>query len=206
MEQLCEMGDAVLADPQGQKRLPISVRLSEAFNNALDMETACLWPKSRWPEAMGNGITSQPVVSQNQNVQPLSMDDGLKLIDAWMAKRNKRKYESVERDVARPQVKFPRHERGNEYLGSGNTSLSGWQGQTPLATGVWNNGAYNIAPQHEITPGRRMSQELACKAAVAEPGNQTPGVAVNGVALRLPLLELPSDNHDATASLQEDFK
>jgi hypothetical protein len=30
------MGDAVLADPQGQKQLPVDcVRLNEVFNNAL---------------------------------------------------------------------------------------------------------------------------------------------------------------------------
>jgi hypothetical protein len=153
------------------------------------------------------------------------MDDGSKLIDAWMAERqvrafndalginsgttysrpdrNKRKYEEVERDVAPRQVKCPRHEQRNEDLGSGNPFLADWQGQTHLATDVWHNGAHNIAPRHEITPGRCISQgeqELACRAAVAEPGSQTPGVAVNGVALRHPHLKLPLDNHGATAS------
>jgi hypothetical protein len=161
------MGDAVLADPQGQKRLPID------------------------------------------SVRPMSMDDGLKLIDAWMAERNKRKYEEVEWDVPPRQVKFPRPEKRNEDLVSENAFLADGQGQTTLATDFWHNGAHNIAPHHEITPGRSVSQpeqELACRAAVAEPGSQTPGVAVNGVALRLPHIKLPLDNQSATASGQSPQK
>jgi len=170
----------------------------------------------------GSLSTPQPVEFPRQNVPPMSMDDGLKLAEAWMAEqqvrefnnalvidssttssspeRNKRKYEEVECGVAPCQVKFPRHEQRNENMGSGNGFLANWWGQTPLATGVWHNGAHSIAPNHEDTPGRCISQELACRVAVAEPGSQTPGVAVNSVALRLPHLELPSDNHGATAS------
>jgi hypothetical protein len=50
------MGDAVLADPQGQKRLPIDgVRLNKAFSNALDTDATSSWPEPRWPEE-GNGV------------------------------------------------------------------------------------------------------------------------------------------------------
>jgi hypothetical protein len=108
IEQLCGMGDAVLADPRGQTRLPVAgVRLSEAFNNALDLETTSPWPEPRRLEEMERGVAPRP----------------------------------------------------------------GW------------------------TP-----QEQARRTAVAGPGSQTPGVAVNGVALRRPQLKLPLDNHCATAS------
>ena len=94
------MGDAVLADCQGQKQLPVDgVRLNEAFNNALDVDTTSLWPEPRWPEEI------ESVVG---------------LVDTRMAKRNKRKYEEVEPDVTPRQVKFPRHELWNEDFGAGN--------------------------------------------------------------------------------------
>lgn len=39
IEQLCGMGDVVLADPQGQTRLPVAgVQFYRAFNNALDTD------------------------------------------------------------------------------------------------------------------------------------------------------------------------
>jgi hypothetical protein len=216
------MGDVVLADPQGQNPLPIdSVRLDEAFYNALDTETT-IWPEPRWPEEIESRVTLRPVRLPRQDIPSMSMDNGVNLIDAWMAEhrvrefndalvidssttssspeRNKRKHEEVECDVAPRQVKFPRHEQRNENLGSGNGFLANWSSQTPLATGVWHNGAHNIAPNHENTPGRCISQELACRAAVTEPGSQTPGVTVNSVALRHPHIKLPSDNHGATAS------
>jgi hypothetical protein len=170
------MGDAVLADPQGHEQLPVdSVRLNEAFNNALDMDATSLWPETRWPGELES------------------------VVDARMTEQNKRKYEEVEWDVAPRQVKFPRHEQSN---GTGNAFLADRQGQTPLATGVWHNAAHNIASHHEMTPGRCIAQdeELACRAAVAELGSQTPGVAVNGVTLRNPQIKLPSDNHGAAAS------
>ena len=221
------MGDAVLADPQGQNWLPLNgVRLNEAFNTALEIETAPLWPEPRWPEGVESAVAPRPVeYYSRQNVLPMSMDDVLKLADARIARRqvgefndapsfnssmtsewperHKRRYEEVESGVAPRRVKFRRHEQRNEGSGSGNAFLAGWQGQTPLAMDVWHNGAHNITPHHEIPPGQCISQdeqELARRAAVAEPGSQTPGVAVDGVALRHPHLKLPSDNHGATAS------
>ena len=208
MEQLCEMSNTVLlADPQGQKQLPFdSVRLNEVFDKALDMETDSLWLESRWPEEIASDVASQPVQPPTRDSPPMSMDDVLKSVDAWMAERqvpesndapgtteswpqrSKRRNEDVEWDVAPHRVKFPRR---NEDLGSGNPFLANWQGQTPLATGIWHNGAHNIAPHHE---------ELVYRAAVAEPGTQTPGVAVNGVALRHPHLKFPTDNQGAAAS------
>ena len=53
------MGNAVLVDPQGQTRLPVTgVRLSEAFNNALDMETSSRWrePQQRYQEIYGDVV------------------------------------------------------------------------------------------------------------------------------------------------------
>jgi hypothetical protein len=44
------------------------------------------------------------------------------------------------------------------------------------------------------------TQRLARRAAVAEPGGQTPGITVNSEALRHPHLELPSNNQGASAS------
>ena len=202
------MMDAVPSDLQDQKRLPIAgVRLNQAFNIALDMETL----------ENASDVDPRPVEFPGQNHLPsMSMDDVLRLVDARIAEQqdrafsntlgmnssttsswpqqNKRRHEEVRRDSALYQVKFPRHEQSYEDLGSGNTHL---QGQTPLD-------ALDIAPHHEITPGRCVSQdnrELAWKGAVAEPGrSQTPGVTVNGVALRLPLIKHPSYDQSAMAS------
>jgi hypothetical protein len=49
-------------------------------------------------------------------------------------------------------------------------------------------------------------EEIGRRAAVALPGSQTPGIAVNGMALRRPHLKLPLDNHGATASGQSSKK
>jgi hypothetical protein len=68
--------------------LPIdSVRLNEAFNNALDMETTSLWPEHRWSEEIESDVAPRPVVFTGQNVPSISMDvsDGLKLADGRMA-------------------------------------------------------------------------------------------------------------------------
>ena len=108
-----------------------SVLLNDAFNNPLDLDT-CLWPEPQLPEETECGVAPQPVELAAQDVSSMSMDDGLKLIDAWMAERrqvpafdnslgangtasswpepNKREYEEVERYVAPRQVKFPRNE------------------------------------------------------------------------------------------------
>jgi hypothetical protein len=42
-------------------------------------------------------------------------------------------------------------------------------------------------------------EPIVCRAAVAEPGCKTPGIANNGVALRLPPTKLPSENPSAVA-------
>jgi hypothetical protein len=204
------MSDAVLADPQGQRQLPFdSVRLNDY---ALDVDAASVWPDPRWPEGIEIGVARQEF--RRQGVQPMSMDHGLKLVDAWVAERQawpsndalgisseperkKRRFE-VECDVAPRQVKFQRHEQRNEDLESDNAFLAGWQGHSPSTTGIWDGGAHDIAPYHETTPAQE--QQLECRAAVVEPGSQAPGVAVNGVALRLPHIKLPSDAQDATAS------
>jgi hypothetical protein len=168
------MGDAVLADPQAQEQLPVAGIHSEAFNETLDMDT------------FERGVAPRQFEFPN-HVPSISMDDYIPIIDAWTARQR--------------QVKFPRSEQryhSDEDPWSRNANS---QGQTSLAAGVWQNasGAPNIASHHEMTPGRSLSQgELACRAAVA--GSQTPGVAVNGVTLRLPHLKLPSDDHDTTAS------
>jgi hypothetical protein len=78
-----------------------------------------------------------------------------------------------------------------------------WQGQTPLeVSGVWSNDAFNATPGHEVIPGWAISpqDEQDRRVIVAEPGGQTPGVAVNSVALRLPQIKLPSYNQSAMAS------
>jgi hypothetical protein len=188
------MGDAVLADPRGQKQLPIDGGLIE---RALDMGATSLWPEVRQPEGIESGVVPRPVELSTQNVRPKSMVDVMRLVDAWIAakrevrafddalginlrpERNKRRYEEAEWDVAPRQAKFPRrHEQRNEDLGPKTTFLAHWQVQSPI-------------PQQ---------QKLACRAAVAEPGSQTPGVAVNGVALQLPHIKLPFNNQGATAS------
>jgi hypothetical protein len=191
------MGNAVLADPHGQKRISIEgVRLNDAFNNALDTDTISSWPEPRRPEEIGNVILrlADAWIAERE-VQ--AFDDALRVETNSSSEQHKRKHEDAEWDVAPRQVKFPRINQRNEDLRSENAF---WQGQTPSAAGVRNNGADNISPHNEITPGRGLSQELARRVAVAEPGSQTPGVAVNGVALRLPQVILPSDDQGATAS------
>jgi hypothetical protein len=70
MEQLCGMGDAVLDDPQGQKQFLVdSVRLNEAFNNALDMNATSLWQEPRWPEEIESGVAPRLVEFPRQNVR-----------------------------------------------------------------------------------------------------------------------------------------
>src|SRR5260370_1122079 len=114
--------------------------------------------------------------------------------------RNKRKGEEVEWDVAPSRVKVPKYEQEKDS-GSGSTCLADWKGKTPLASGIWHNGAFNNAPHHEMSPGRTTSQyEQERRATVAQPGSQAPGVTVSGVALRYPHVKLQPDNQDATAS------
>ena len=197
----------MLADQQDQLQLPIGVRLNQAFDIALDMETL----------EGASDVAPRPVELPRGNHLPsMSLDNVLRLVDARIAEqldrafsdtlginpsttfswpqRNKRWYDEVEQDSTPGQVKVPGHEQSYEDLGSRNAQ---WQGQTPL-------GALNIAPHHGITPGRCIPQddrELACKGTVAELGrSQTPGVAVNGVALRLPLIKHPSYDQSAMAS------
>ncbi len=174
------MGDAVLADSQGLTQLRVSgARLNEAFNNALDVETSSLW-------------------------LPRSMQEAWASNDAWPGQNKRRlQLEDVGRDLDLRQVKFPRQEQIHERLGSQNAFLADRHVQTPLATGVWNNGAFNFAPDHLMTPGwttPQVDRELACRAAVALPGSQTPGVAVNGEALHSPQLKLPSYDPSTVAS------
>jgi hypothetical protein len=114
--------------------------------------------------------------------------------------RNKRKVEEVEWDVAPRRVKVSKSEQEKDS-GSGSTCLADWKGKTPLASGVWHNGAFNNAPHHEMSPGWTTSQyEQERRATVTQPGSQPPGVTVSGVALHLPHLKLQPDNQDATAS------
>ena len=62
------MGDAVLADPQGKRLLVAGVRLNQAFNDALDIETfEC-------------SVAPRPVV----NAPIVTTHDMSKLVDAWI--------------------------------------------------------------------------------------------------------------------------
>ncbi|KAN0103747.1 hypothetical protein V8E52_011669 [Russula decolorans] len=66
-EDLCGMGNEVLADPQGQTQLSVAgVRLSEAFNNALDVETTALWPEPRRLEEIPSGVAPGPGCTTSQ--------------------------------------------------------------------------------------------------------------------------------------------
>jgi hypothetical protein len=204
------MGDAVLADPRGLRQLP--VRLNEEFNNALDMET------------FESDSAPHPVESPKENrVLSMSMDDGmddgLKWIDAWTTAQEDRAFDDALGFNSATISSWP--EQNNQALGSETGFLHGgnnawmagrqvgafndalgldWQDQTPLATGVWNNGAFNT-PGHEMIPGWTASQdEQQRRVIAAEPGSQAPGDTVNGVALRLPLTKLPSYNQSAMAS------
>ena len=133
----------MLANPQ--RVVPFdSVLLNEAFNNALDSGT-CLWPEPQLLEETECGVAPLPVELAAQDVSSVSMDDGLKLVDAWMAERqvpafdnalgangtasswpepNKRKFEEVEQDVAPRQAKLPRHGQRDEDSAPGSASWS----------------------------------------------------------------------------------
>jgi hypothetical protein len=184
MEELCEMGDAVLADPQGPKQVPVPV--NEAFNNALEMEM----------ETFESDTAPHPVESPKENHVPSIPMDG----DAWMAARQVPVFnDALGINTGTTTSSLP--ERNFQDLGSENGPLADWQGRTPLATGVWSNGAFNVTPDHEMVPGWTTSQDnQERRVIVAEPGGQTPGITVNGVALRLPKLKLPLYNPSGIAS------
>jgi hypothetical protein len=62
-------GNAVLADPQGRTQLPaVGFRLSEAFNNALDMETTSPWPGPRRVEEIQSGVVPRPGRTTSQEL------------------------------------------------------------------------------------------------------------------------------------------
>ena len=217
----------MLANPQ--RVVPFdSVLLNEAFNNALDLDT-CLWPEPQLPEGTECGVAPLPVELAAQDVSSVSLDDGLKLIDAWMAEQqdpafddaleayniafswpegSKRKFEEVGQDVAPRQAKLPRLGQTDEDSAPGNAFFPDWQSQTPLELGIWHNGALNTAPRDEITPRPISPQEQqpACRAAVAEPRSQASGDTISGVALRLPQFKLPLNDPNATASGQSPQK
>ena len=217
--ELCWMGDAILAGPRAQEQLPVACDdIDESILRLIDEWTA---RRQNSTVSTDDGLAWMP----RQQVQSFSdaVDSGTS-----SSQRNKRRHEEVESDVAPRQFKFPRQNtthvssmskddglaiidawvarHSDEDPGSRNADC---QGQTPSAMGVWHDGALNIAPQHEIIPGRSISQgkqELDCRAAVAEPGSPTPGVAVNGEALRINLCKLPSANQNATASGSHPWK
>jgi hypothetical protein len=66
------MGDAVLADPQGQTQLPpvAGFGLSEAFKNALEMETTSPWLEPRRLEEILRVVAPHPGWTASQEVAP----------------------------------------------------------------------------------------------------------------------------------------
>ena len=74
----------MLANPQ--RAVPFDSVLKEAFNNTLDLDT-CLWPEPQLPEETECGVAPRPVELPGQNVPSMSMDDGLKLVDASVAEQ-----------------------------------------------------------------------------------------------------------------------
>jgi hypothetical protein len=162
----------------------MAARQVPVFNDALGINSGTT---SSWPER-----NDQDLGSGNE-----FLDDGLKLIDGWMAERPVRAFNDA-LGINSGTTTSPWPERNHQDLAPEHGPLADWQGQTSLATGVWSNGAFNITPDHEMVPGWTTSQER--RAIVAEPGSQAPGVTVNGVALRLPLIKLPWYNQNAMAS------
>lgn len=160
----------------------IAEREVQLFGNVLGINSGKTSP---WPQP-----NNQDLRSENK-----FLDDGIKLIDAWMAGGEVQAFNNAHSiDSGWP-------ERINQDFGSENGFLADWQGQTPLATGVSSNGAFNITPDHEMVPGWTTSQEEQGRRVLAtEPGGQAPGATVNGVALRLPQLKLPSHNPSGIAS------
>ena len=107
MEELCHMGDAVLADPQGIQLLFAGVRLNQAFNDALDIET------------LECGVAPRPVV----DVPPVTTHDMSKSVDAWMAERHVQAFNDTLGMNSCTTSSWP---RGDKDLGNPN-----WRGQTP---------------------------------------------------------------------------
>ena len=61
MEQLCGIGNVVLADPQGQILMPVAgVRLNETFNKALDTETTALSPDPQMRVEIEGAVAQHP--------------------------------------------------------------------------------------------------------------------------------------------------
>ena len=116
------------------------------------------------------GVAPRPVVE----VPIVTTHDMSKLVDAWTAERHVQAFNDTLGMNSCTTSSWP---RGEEDLGNPN-----WRGQTP---------------ERCISQDER---ELACRAAVEESGSQTLGVAVNSVALRLPLIKHPSYNQSVTAS------
>jgi hypothetical protein len=83
----------------------------------------------------------------------MSVDDGMKLVDAWMAEQQVRAFDNA--------------------LGID------WQSQTSIVTGLWSNGAFNVTPGYEVIPGRTTPQneQERSRVMVAEPGSQAPYTA-----------------------------
>jgi hypothetical protein len=80
----------------------------------------------------------------------------------------------------------------DEILQSLDEVLANAQGQAQPVASVSYSEAFGIVLQER-------SHEVVCGATVAEPG-QTPGDAVNGVALRSPQLKFPSEDQSSKAS------
>ncbi|KAI0268416.1 hypothetical protein BGY98DRAFT_1020055 [Russula aff. rugulosa BPL654] len=160
------------------------------------------WPETRWPEEIESSVAPRPVVFPSQNVPRMSMDHGMKLVDAWMAERQVRAFDNALQESTRGpsdtnggiENQIPKEWKEEQDLRSENGFLADWRGQTPLATGVWDDQAHNIASRHGMTPARCISQqeqELACRAAVAKPENNQ-GATASGSHLQKILNEKAS--------------
>jgi len=121
MEELYGMRDGAMADPHDQQQLPVSGAINE-FNNALQMETP------------------RPVESLEQNNFPsMSMDDGLTLVDAWMAERQGLAFNDAQQErrvVVAPGIQAPGVTANGVALRHPLIKLP-WYDQSAMASGCY---------------------------------------------------------------------
>jgi hypothetical protein len=155
------------------------------------------WLNSVEGSERDEGYIYDSLPKQN-HVPSMSMDDGLKLIDARRARQqihapndaldsgtsswpqqDKRKYEEVlERDVAPRQVKVPRQIHAPSMsMDDGLETIDAWMPEPQVR-------AFNDALG--INSGTTSQGEKERRIIVAEPGSQPPGGTVNYEAPRLP--------------------
>jgi hypothetical protein len=123
-----------------------------AFDDALGFNSATI---SSWPERNHQALGSETGFLHDGN-------------NAWMAGRQVGAFNDALGLNSGTTSSWS--ERSNQDLGSENGPLADLQAQTPLATGVWSNGTFNITPDHEMIPGWTSQEQQERRVIAAENG------------------------------------